>query len=202
MTHDVNLIDRLRIERVVWTLDQRLYDLPRSSRIAKRREVRQNVLAAAHDVGTPAALRQLGNGQQLAADYLAAEYGDEPRAHLTTAAVFLLTATFFLLPYLSEAANAFGQGVTAGDPNATGTFTWSGLSLIQSPVTFTFSDGVGQSTGGNLSPFGYHRAPRLDDPHRTTLATASDVAHARASHTKRPSHHRVSRAPAPEPDRS
>ena len=30
MTHDVNLIDRLRIERVVWTLDQRLYDLPRS----------------------------------------------------------------------------------------------------------------------------------------------------------------------------
>ena len=155
MTHDVNLIDRLRIERVVWTLDQRLYDLPRSSRIAKRREVRQNVLAAAHDVGTPAALRQLGSGQQLAADYLAAEYGDEPRAHLTTAAVFLLTATLFLLPYLSEAAKAFGQGVTAGDPNATGTFTWSGLSLIQSPVTFTFSDGAGQYTGGNLSPFGY-----------------------------------------------
>ena len=47
--------DRLRIERVVWMLDQRLYDIPRESRIAHRREVRLNLLSAAQDIGTRAA---------------------------------------------------------------------------------------------------------------------------------------------------
>jgi hypothetical protein len=44
-------MDRLRTERVVWTLDQRLYDLPRNSRIAMRREVRENLRTATVDVG-------------------------------------------------------------------------------------------------------------------------------------------------------
>ena len=51
----------MRIERLVWLLDQQLYDLPRSSRIAKRREVRDNLLAAARDIGTADALRRLGS---------------------------------------------------------------------------------------------------------------------------------------------
>lgn len=44
--------DRLRVERVVWSLDQQLYDLPRASRLATRREVQENLLCAAHDIGT------------------------------------------------------------------------------------------------------------------------------------------------------
>src|SRR5204863_1033478 len=79
MTHRLTWLDRLRIERVVWALDQRLYDVPRNSRIAHRREVRQNLLSAAQDVGTTAALRNIGTSAQLAAAYVAAEFGDRPR---------------------------------------------------------------------------------------------------------------------------
>lgn len=57
----ISVLDRLRIERVVWSLDQRLYDLPTRSRIAKRREVRSNLLTAARDIGTAHALRNLGS---------------------------------------------------------------------------------------------------------------------------------------------
>ena len=92
MAHTVTWIDRLRIERVVWSLDQRLYDLPRKSRIAKRREVRENLVTAASDIGTADALRRLGSSQQLAAEYLSAEFGDDPRPYWVAAATFALTA--------------------------------------------------------------------------------------------------------------
>ena len=65
MPHTVTWIDRLRIERVVWTLDQRLYDLPRRTRIETRREVRQNLLTGARDVGTTQALQNLGGSAEL-----------------------------------------------------------------------------------------------------------------------------------------
>ena len=68
MPHAITWIDRLRIEGTVWALDQRIYDLPRQSRIAKRREVRANLLTAASDVGTSAALRNLGGSRRLAVD--------------------------------------------------------------------------------------------------------------------------------------
>lgn len=61
MAHDLNHLDRVRIERVVWTLDQRLYDLPRKIRIAHRRELRDNLTAAARVVGVSAALRDIGD---------------------------------------------------------------------------------------------------------------------------------------------
>ena len=92
MPHSVTWIHRLRIERAVWTLDQRLYDLPRKSRIAKRREVRANLLSAAHDIGTVDALGHLGNTQQLAAEYLSAELGEGPRPSWVAAATFAVTA--------------------------------------------------------------------------------------------------------------
>src|SRR5438477_6364100 len=110
MPDTLTWIDRLRIERVVWTLDQRLYDLPRKSRIAKRREVRENLHAAATDVGVRGALRNLGNTQRLAAEYRAAEYGDEPQPAWLTAVLFFLTAQLFLTAFLIEAATAFGDG--------------------------------------------------------------------------------------------
>src|SRR6478609_935084 len=101
MTHSVTWIDRMRIERVVWALDQRLYDLPRASRIAKRREVRANLRAAAADIGTTDALRNIGNSRLLALEYRDAEFGNEPRPSWIAAVVFLLTAQLVLTSFLS-----------------------------------------------------------------------------------------------------
>jgi hypothetical protein len=155
MSHAVTWIDRLRIERAVWALDQRLYDLPRRSRIAKRREVRQNLLTAAQDIGAGDALRHLGNSRQLAAEYISAEFGDEARPSWIAAAVFFLTAQLFFTSFLSEAALAFGDGITAAKPDATGTFTWSGLSYVQDTVTYTFVNGKGSYLGGAWTPLAW-----------------------------------------------
>jgi hypothetical protein len=155
MSHSISWIDRLRIERVVWSLDQRLYDLPRRSRIAKRREVRENLLTAANDIGTGEALRNLGSARQLAAEYRDAEFGDGPRASWVAAATFLLTGQLVLTSLLAEAANAFGDGISAADPNATGTFTWPGIRYLQDTVTYTFVNGHGSSVGGAWTPLAW-----------------------------------------------
>src|SRR5450755_338522 len=155
MPETLPLIDRLRIERVVWVLDQRLYDLPRKSRIAKRREVRENLQVAATDVGVAHAIHNLGNTQRLAAESRVAEFGDEPRPAWLAAAVFLLTAQLFFTAFLAEAANAFGAGIKAATPAAAGTFTWSGLGYVQDTVTYTFVNGKGSSVGGAWTPFAW-----------------------------------------------
>ncbi len=155
MAHPVTWLDRLRIERVVWTLDQRLYDLPRKVRIATRREVRDNLLTAAADMGTGPALARLGNSHQLATEYLSAHFGDEPRPSWWAAAAFLLTAQLFFTEWLREAAVAFGDGLTAADPHVTGTFTWGGLDFVQSTVTYTYADGQGTFVGGAWTPLAW-----------------------------------------------
>ena len=152
MPHTVTWIDRLRIERLVWALDQRLYDLPRLSRIAKRREVRENLLTAARDIGTTAALRRLGGSARLALEYRSAEFGDGPRHSWVAAAVFAGAMPFLLNWALGEAARAFAAGITAAQPNATGTFVWGGIPFIQSHVTYTFVDGAYRSVGGAWTP--------------------------------------------------
>ncbi|HEV7760618.1 MAG TPA: hypothetical protein VGO78_16555 [Acidimicrobiales bacterium] len=155
VAHPVTWIDRLRIERAVWSLDQRLYDLPRRSRIAKRREVRANLLTATHDVGATEALAHLGTSSRLAADYLSAELGDEPRPSWWAAAVFLLTGQLVLTALLNEAATAFADGIAAADPQATGTFTWSGIRYLQDTVTYTFVDGRSSFVGGAWTPLAW-----------------------------------------------
>jgi hypothetical protein len=141
MTRTVSWIDRLRIERIVWMLDQRLYDLPRRSRIAKRREVRENLLAAAHDIGTTEALRHLGSGRRLAAEYLSAEFGDGPRHSWFAAAIFAASTPLLLNWLLGETSGAFGDGIAAADPSATGTFNWTGIQYVQNDATFHLADG-------------------------------------------------------------
>jgi hypothetical protein len=148
MPHDVNVIDRLRIERLVWSLDQRLYDLPRKTRIGRRRELRDNLLAAAHDVGTTDALRDVGSSGTLAAEYLDAELGPGPRHSWLAAGVFLLTTVLFLTSVLFDAADAFGDGILAGNPSADGTFTWPGIGYLQTEVTYSVSGGEHSFTGG------------------------------------------------------
>jgi hypothetical protein len=155
MAHELTWIDRLRIERVVWTLDQRLYDIPRDSRIAHRREVRQNLLSAAQDLGTTAALRNIGGTAQLVAAYLAAEFGDRPRHSWTAAGLWMATSLFVVTAILTDAANGFAAGVTAANPHATGTYHWGGLSLLQGGVTVTAVHGHTTVSGGWVSVAGW-----------------------------------------------
>jgi hypothetical protein len=145
-TH-VTWIDRLRIERVVWTLDQQLYDLPRSSRIEKRRETRQNLLSASRDIGATEALRRLGSTGRLADEYLTGELGTRRHSWLA-AALFFATVPLVLTSLLTETANAYRDGILAVDPSVTGTFTWHGIDHLQSNVTYTFDNGASSSVGG------------------------------------------------------
>ena len=155
MTHRLTWLDRMRIERVVWTLDQRLYDIPRNSRIAHRREVRQNLLSAAQDVGTTAALRNIGTTAQLAAAYLAAEFGDRPRHSWIAAALWAAASMLIVTAILADAANGFAAGIVAANPHATGAYHWGGLSLLQGSVTATAVDGHTTVSGGGLSIAGW-----------------------------------------------
>jgi hypothetical protein len=152
MSTGPSLLDRLRIERAVWTLDQRLYELPRRSRISHRRELRGNLTAAAGEVGARAAIADMGNQSTLASDFLDAELGAGPRPSWLAAALFVLTTTLLLTSFLSDAANAYGDGIGVGDPHATGTYHWHGIAYLQSRVTFTFTDGSYSQVGGAFTP--------------------------------------------------
>jgi len=155
MSQTIGWWNRLRIERLVWFLDQQLYDLPRRSRIATRRDVRANLLEAARDVGAAEALRRVGDSRQLAQRYLVAELGEGPR-HSWIAAAYVAGLLPLLLDYVfGEAADAYGAGVAAADPHATGTFTWPGVSYLQSPTTFSFTDGHANQLGGAWTPLTY-----------------------------------------------
>lgn len=155
MTHSVGTLDRLRIERLVWGLDQQLYDLPRSSRIAHRREVRANLLTAASDLGTSEALRRVGSSRSLASQFLTAELGDGPRHSWVAAAYFAALVPLALMSLLAEAANAYQQAITAENPHATGSFTYHGVSYLQTAVHFQFENGVASQTGGAFTPVVY-----------------------------------------------
>jgi hypothetical protein len=155
MPYDVGFADRLRIERLVWMLDQQLYDLPSKTRVATRREVRANLLEAARDVGTTEALRRVGGSTQLARQYLEGEFGEGPRHSWVTAAYVCALFPLLLNYVLAEAAYAFQAGVTATDPHVTGSFVAPGMSVLQSAATVTFTDGHASSLGGAWTPMAY-----------------------------------------------
>jgi hypothetical protein len=152
MPHTLTAFDRIRIERLVWALDQRLYDLPRRSRIAKRREVRANLHAAAADHGAREALRRVGSSRTLAQEYLGAELGDGPHHSWASAAYFAALVPLLLNYVLSEAASAYSTALTAAHPAVSGTFTWHGVSYLQSPLTFTAVQGDVSHDGGAWTP--------------------------------------------------
>jgi hypothetical protein len=155
MPYAVTLIGRMRIERLVWALDQRLYDLPTRSRVACRREVRQNLLTAAQEAGTTEALRRIGSSQALAREYLSAEYGDRPR-HSWIAAACVAALIPLLLMFITDATAAGNTAaIIAVDPHATGTFTVPGITFLESATVYTFSDGQYSMSGGAWTPACY-----------------------------------------------
>lgn len=156
MREQLSAIDRLRIERAVWSLDTRLQDLPRRSRIAKRRELRVNLHAAADEIGARQAVRQLGDLRSLAMEYLTAEYGDLARRPSWTAAaiaLFVVDGVMLLIDHV--ATGAFRSGVLAADPHTSGTFNWHGLPWLRSDEVFTVRDGATTSLGGAWTPLVY-----------------------------------------------
>lgn len=148
-------IDRLRVERAVWTLDAYLADLPRRSRVAQRREVRANLRAAADDVGTTEALRRLGSLRRLAAGYLAAEFGESRPPVWKAGAAWLLLAVLVLDELVAAGQAAYGDGVRAANPHAAGTFTAPGFAHLTQGTTYLFSDGGYTASGGAFTPLMY-----------------------------------------------
>jgi hypothetical protein len=155
MPHAVTLLGRMRIERLVWALDQRLYDLPTKSRVACRREVRQNLLAAAQEAGTGEALRRIGSSQALAREYLSAEYGDRPRHSWIAAGTVGVFLPLILTFITGETANGNEAAILAVNPHATGAFTVPGITFLQSASVYTFSDGQYSVSGGAWTPACY-----------------------------------------------
>ncbi|KUL35281.1 hypothetical protein [Actinoplanes awajinensis] len=146
---------RLRIEGLVWMLDQQLYDLPRAQRISTRREVRANLIEAATDLGAGEALRRIGGSRRLAEQYLRAEFGDRPRPSWIGAIVAAGLVPMLLNYVFAEAAASFRDGVTAADPHVSGTFVSTGLEYLQAAQTFTFTDGSWGNSGGGWAPLAY-----------------------------------------------
>jgi hypothetical protein len=151
MTQQLSIGDRLRIERVVWNLDQRTYDLPWRRRVAIRREVRENLRTAAADVGAEQAVRNIGSISDLASGYLDAQFGGRPRPSWLAAGLFVFTTLLVLQSLLTDAANAFADGVLTATPGFSGTRQWGGVDLLQTDVTVFFSGGTTTLKGGALS---------------------------------------------------
>lgn len=116
----------------------------------------EDLRAAADEVGTRQAIRQLGDLHGLAAGFLDAEYGDlSKRPSWTAVAIFLVVADVALLIVGHVGANAFRAGVLATNPSITGTFHWHGIRYLISDSTFSFRAGTSTSDGGAWTPLVY-----------------------------------------------
>ena len=146
--------DRMRIERAVWTFDSYLRNLPRKSRVSKRRELRVNLRAASADVGANEALRRLGNIRTMAVEYLVTEYGGPGPSWIVTT-YFLFAAFYFMIWFVNARIGAFKAGAIAANPHLTGVFHMSGIAYVLANDTFTFANGKATEVGGTLLPLVY-----------------------------------------------
>jgi hypothetical protein len=141
-------LDRLRVERAVWTVDVLISALPARRQRAILGELRSNLTAAAAEVGIREALRRLGGLRQLAGGYLDAELGEgRPRPSWLRGLLWALAVEAVLLAATFAGNQAFMDGVRAGDPNATGTYAWHALAPLVPGETVTLHDGAVGSLG-------------------------------------------------------
>ncbi|MBO0836680.1 MAG: hypothetical protein J2P28_14395 [Actinobacteria bacterium] len=128
MPRRLTWLDRLRIERVIWTVDVLVAELPGRSRRTILRDLRANLRAAAAEVGTTEAVLGLGSLRRLSAGYLEAEYGpDQPRPRWWRGAFWAIAIWVVILSVTIVQSTAFVDGVRAVDPHAGGTYTWHPL---------------------------------------------------------------------------
>jgi hypothetical protein len=144
--------DRLRIERVLWTVDFLIHDIRTRGRRTIRRDLRSNLQAAAREAGVGEAIRQLGPIRRLARGYLDAEYGPEARRPRWMAAIgWMFVCTLFIEALTLAGLAAYVQGVGAGNPAAHGTYVWNQLAgMGLGRFTVTFSHGQVASLQGVL----------------------------------------------------
>jgi hypothetical protein len=120
-----SLIDRLRIERAVWTVDTYVQSLPSRSRRAVRRELRNNLRSSAAQVGARDAIRGLGSLRRLSLGYLEAEYGEgRPRPDFLKGVFWAAAVDFVIAAAIVISFESFMDGLEAGGAGA-GTYAWS-----------------------------------------------------------------------------
>ena len=116
MPHDVNLVDRLRIERLVWSLDQRLYDLPRDPHRPPARAAHRTSARPPTTWERRRRSRTWATAARWRPSTSTAELGPGPRHSWMAAGVFLFTAELLLTSVLFDAADAFGDGILGRQP--------------------------------------------------------------------------------------
>jgi hypothetical protein len=148
----ISWFDRVRIERVLWTLDTYLQSLPAKARRGIRREMRANLRAAAAQSGAKEAVRGLGSLRQLAIGYLEAAYDDGPRPRLLRAFGWTLLAELVVLTIVFAAHSGFVDGIEAGAARPDGTFVWDTWSVVGVEGEVTFADGRRDAEGISFTP--------------------------------------------------
>ncbi len=152
MARDLSLLDRLRIERTVWSLDQQLYDLPagrgsptdvtsgttcerprRTSGPPRPSAASVRVSAWRPTTSTPSSAPRRGR-----------RGGPQGSSCSPASCCSPLCSTKPPLRSLT----AF----VAANPGATGSYRWSGIDFLQSPVDYRFADGSYSFTGGAWTP--------------------------------------------------
>jgi hypothetical protein len=119
MTTAPSLADRLRIERVIWTVDTLAGDVPGPRRRELRRTLRADLWASAREVGAATAIRNLGPVRRLAAGYLDAEYGDDrPRPRYLKGVFWTILVEAVLGLLVAGRLVAFDTGLAAAGPGA------------------------------------------------------------------------------------
>jgi hypothetical protein len=124
MPTPLNVVDWLRIERAVWTVDTYIQGLPSRSRVAVRRELRNNLRSSAAEVGAPEALRALGSLRRLALGYLDAEYGEgRPRPEILKGVFWTTAYDFAVVAAMIYGYESFLAGLETGGAEP-GTYVW------------------------------------------------------------------------------
>jgi len=115
----MRLVDRLRVERAVLTLDTWIGDLPRRRRRDVRRELRADLLASAADVGAREAVRRLGPLRRLGLDYLDAEFGElRPRPNGLHGLAWGIAAGALLVTSMVAGSEAYSSGLRSAHAGA------------------------------------------------------------------------------------
>jgi hypothetical protein len=122
----LNPLARARLELYMQRLDYHLSDLPRWRRRQIRREIRDNLAAAAADVGPGRALANLGHPRVLASGYVAAEGRPLPQLRKGAWWALAVVAIYFGIVLLYAMGFSDGGEAAAGVGTSVRTsFLWA-----------------------------------------------------------------------------
>ncbi len=150
MTQAPSFVDRLRIERAVWTVDTLAGDLPGRRRRSVRRELRADLWASTREVGAAEAIRRLGNLRRLSAEYLDVEYGAK-RPRYLKGAFWAFMAVVVLEVHTFARIDGFHHGLEVADPGD-GSFTLRPLGRFGPVYETAYVDGTFDSFSLDLAP--------------------------------------------------